>query len=581
MGWLAMVDLVVVSALVACAVVSWRRRPRRLGILATSVTVAVFVAIHAVLRAVAWLAATGVLALIPLLLLVAVLWLGGRYHLSHPRTVVTRWGTSVRRKAGVASTLDILRVGSRFAMRRDAARVRPSLGELSRRERARVPATEYAMPLCRAGLLRVWSSVEDVVLMFGGPRTGKSGLLSCRIIDAPGAVVVTSTRTDLYEGTAALRSRRGPVHVFSPVGLGGMDSTITFDPVSGCANPVTAAERAADMLPGEGSAGERDYWVGQARRVLAALLHAAALGDGLSMQDIAHWIAAPDQAKAEVVRLLRRSPDPHESYATSALQFLQTNERTRSSITATIRPALEWLTSPHARAAATGGVRFDVAELLRSRATVYMLGAQDGQTAPLVAALTGHIAREARRIAACQPGGRLDPPLTLALDEAALICPIPLPDWTADMGGRGVHIVAAFQSRAQLITRWGQHGAATTITNAGSVLLFGGTRDRDDLLYWSTLFGDRDEVVDSTDSAGRVTGRSSRPVSVFTPAQLSNLPRRTVVVCRKYMPPVIGRATMAWERRDVRAQATLTRAAGRAVVTAAPRPAPGASGAFG
>ena len=61
-------------------------------------------------------------------------------------------------------------------------------------------------------------------------------------------------------------------------------------------------------------------------------------------------------------------------------------------------------------------------------------------TAPLVTALTGHIAREARRIAATRPGGRLDPPLTLALDEAALICPIPLDNWTADMGGRNVTI---------------------------------------------------------------------------------------------------------------------------------------------
>ncbi len=64
--------------------------------------------------------------------------------------------------------------------------------------------------------------------------------------------------------------------------------------------------------------------------------------------------------------------------------------------------------------------------------------------------MTGWIAREARRLAAFCPGGRLDPPLSLRLDEAALICPIPLHQWTADMGGRGVSIVACFQSRAQV-----------------------------------------------------------------------------------------------------------------------------------
>ena len=126
---------------------------------------------------------------------------------------------------------------------------------------------------------------------------------------------------------------------------------------------------------------------------------------------------------------------------------------------------------------------------------MFLLGAEETQAAPLVCALTGHIAREARRLAALQPGGRLDPPLTLVLDEAALISPVPLDSWTADMGGRGVTILAAFQSRAQLLARWGEHAAATILNNTAAVMVFGGTRDRDDLQFWSTLAGERDEPV--------------------------------------------------------------------------------------
>ncbi len=81
----------------------------------------------------------------------------------------------------------------------------------------------------------------------------------------------------------------------------------------------------------------------------------------------------------------------------------------------------------------------DVEELLARRGTVYLLGAQDAQVAPLVTALTGHLARTARQVANRSAGGRLDPPLALVLDEVALICPIPLPEWTADMGGRQHH----------------------------------------------------------------------------------------------------------------------------------------------
>ncbi|NIB31234.1 hypothetical protein HBB16_05000 [Pseudonocardia sp. MCCB 268] len=58
-------------------------------------------------------------------------------------------------------------------------------------------------------------------------------------------------------------------------------------------------------------------------------------------------------------------------------------------------------------------------------ATVFLLGAEEAQTAPLVCALTGHIAREACRLAAYQPKGRLIR-RSLFLDEAALIHLVPL-----------------------------------------------------------------------------------------------------------------------------------------------------------
>ncbi|MDT0348137.1 type IV secretory system conjugative DNA transfer family protein [Pseudonocardia charpentierae] len=473
---------------------------------------------------------------------------------------VTRWGARIRRKSGVASTFDIARVGSGMAMRRKAATVRPSLSRATRRARwwqlLRLPTREVALQLCKVGLLRVWISSEDVLVVFGGPRTGKTQYLAGRIIDAPGAVLVTSTRTDLYEVTAPLRARRGPVYVFNATGLAGLQSTITFDPLTGCTDPVTAAERAADMLgavsagTGRGGAGEREFWDAQARRVLAALMHAAALG-GASMRDVHAWVSDPDAGQARITSLLRRSPE--KAFETDVAQFVSTNSRTRTSITSTIMPALGWLAHPAAAAAAQpSSAGFDVAELLESRATVYLLGGEEAQAAPLVCALTGHIARQARTLAALQPGGRLDPALTLALDEAALISPVPLQRWTADMGGRGVTIVAAFQSRAQLLARYGDNDAAVILNNAAAALLFGGTRDRDDLQFWSTLAGDRDEPVLSTDVHGHRSTRTVRKVPVLAPAQLANLPTGRVVAFRRGMAPVIGRAEQAHRRRDVR-----------------------------
>jgi type IV secretory pathway TraG/TraD family ATPase VirD4 len=142
--------------------------------------------------------------------------------------------------------------------------------------------------------------------------------------------------------------------------------------------------------------------------------------------------------------------------------------------------------------------------------------------------------------------------LRLALDEAALICPVPLEAWTSDMGGRGVSILIVVQSRAQLLARYGQHGAATILNNAGAVMVFGGTRDREDLQFWSTLTGERDEPSETFDPHGRTVGRTTRKTAVLAPAQIANLPAGKVLVIRRGIPPVVGRVELAWRRRDVR-----------------------------
>ncbi|SFW50440.1 type IV secretory system conjugative DNA transfer family protein [Amycolatopsis australiensis] len=466
-----------------------------------------------------------------------------------------RWARRSQRNGGVASRFQIWRKASKWAMRRKAKVLKPSLRKLSWWARRRVPVTEYAVRLARVGWQWIWSPVEDVTLTLGGPRSGKTGTLASRLLDAPGAVIATSTRTDLIELTAKLREQRGPVHVYNPSGMGKIPSTIGLDPLAGCENPVTATYRAADLLPGEGGSDERQHWVDQARRALAVLLHAAALGE-LMMADVAAWAAKPAECADEVLRLLRRSPEP--SFVDAAEQFLNTNDRTQSSITTSMQPAFAWLMDPTAKA--TTMVRgLDVAELLESKATVYMLGAEESHTAPLVAALTAHIAREARRIAAESPGGRLDPALTLVLDEAAIICPIPLPDWTADMGGRNVTIHIGAQSRAQLRKRWGDMGCAAIMTNSASVLILASARDPEDLQAYSLLTAERREMVEQQDADGRVTGRSPQRVPVLTPGEISQLPELHAVVVRRGMAVAIGRLQMAWKRRDVKALARAER----------------------
>jgi type IV secretory pathway TraG/TraD family ATPase VirD4 len=538
--------LVVLVLAAGGAWVAWRRRSHALAVCLAGF--ALLPAVTLVQLLTWWTVVPAVAALV-----------GVRLFWSRSESVVTRWGDRSRRKSGVASVVDIWRKASPRAMRRQARRVRPSLAEVSWWELYRTPVTEYAVMLCRVGWQQVWASSQVVVLVFGSPRKGKSAMLAGTVLNAPGAALVASTKLDLLRATRELRSRRGPVRVFNPGGEGGDEavSTVAFDVLTGCTDPVVAAFRAEDMIAAggdvTGGGGDRDYWDGQARRVLSALMHAAAIG-GRSMIDVQAWVADPEAAKAELTKLLRSSPVP--AMVADARQFLTTNERTRTSITSSIMPALAWLTHPAAVASAnahrqSGLPTLDVAELLAERGTIYLLGGEEGPTAPLVCALTGYVAREARRLAALAPGERLDPHLTLLLDEAAQICPVPLDRWSADMGGRGISIVAGFQSRAQMLARYGPARTAVIMNNAGGTVLFGGTADRDDLGWWTALAGQRDERVTTRDEHGRATSHSYRQVPVIAASKFRQLADHQVVVFPPGLPPAIGWGERYWLRPDV------------------------------
>ncbi len=112
----------------------------------------------------------------------------------------------------------------------------------------------------------------------------------------------------------------------------------------------------------------------------------------------------------------------------------------------------------------------------------------------------------------------------------------------------------ATQSEPQLRARWGADGAAAIKNNAATVLLFGGTRDAEDLDGFATLLGDRPERVATVDQHGRVVSATTHRVPVLAPAQLAQLGKGEVVIIHRGMPPALGTVSMVWARRDVRAE---------------------------
>jgi len=497
------------------------------------------------------------------------------------RRLIGRWDRRSRRHQGTASRWDIWHTSSRTAMRRRAGVLRPSLRVASWWTRWTAPVLSYATPLCRVGAATVWTSCEESTLRVGIPGTGKTAELACRVADAPGGVVVTSTAADIFDLTAPLRRRRGPVFVFNPGGIGAVTSTLRWSPLSGCADPAVATRRAADLMGPPGGSAEGERWDVQGRRVLAVFLHAAALG-GHRMRDVQAWVANPDAGRVQILAALAGSPQPAEMRQ-AAEHAIATTPRTRDGVMLAIARAVSWVTLPAAAATGDPGPAeagmFTVADLTDKAGALYLLGDDDGTVAPLVAALVAEIAYQARHLAAGRPGGRLDPALTLALDEIALVCPTPLDRWMAELRKRSIVIHAACQGLGQLRHRWGADGASMILNSAAAVLVFGGCKDPTDLQTFGTLSGQRDEDTHTWNPDGRRTATTTRPVPVIAPAMLAGLPNHRALLIRRGMPVALAKTPVAWRRRDVRRATTAEARAARAVVRAAERAARNGLGA--
>ena len=477
-------------------------------------------------------------------------------HVARPhdtKAVIRRRAELDQRCGGVATRLDIAEHASVKALRLKATVLRPSLRHLSWWARRFVKARELGVEIARLGWgwwgESVWSSCEDATFRIGGPRTGKTLSLACHGVDAPGALITTSTRLDLAEMVHRTRAERGAVHVFNPAGLGGLASTVRWRVLSGCTDFAVAQRRAADLIPE--SRGEAERWDAQARRILAILLHAAEISNR-SMRDVVRWAGdSTIEARDEVIDALLSVEIGGRDRAQVVRDFWRTNDRTRTSITTTMATPLAWMSDDRARllgdASRNDPQLVDLTRLIERGETLHLIGHEDHTgLSPLIAALVAEIAHAARTLASNGPGGRLDPPLTMLLDEAALVCPVPLDRWTADMGGRGVTLHTSVQSLSQLRQRWGDDGAGTILANVSAFIVFGGSPSSADLKDISLLTGEHRMRVIGVDENHP---ESHRWVPVLSPAQIRAMEPGQVLVMRRGLHTVVGWAPRITKRR--------------------------------
>ncbi len=461
--------------------------------------------------------------------------------------------TDPRKLAGTATAHEVATAASSRALLRRSATLRPSLTAPT--------AADIGYRLGQSRGKDVWASVEDSFLLIGPPRSGKGlHIVIPAILDAPGAVVTTSTRPDNLAATLRARMRTGPVMVFDPQHLAeGVPAGLRWSPIRGCEDPLTAMIRATGLAAATGLAdGGVDgggFWEGKTRVALQALLHAAAI-DRRTPAELFRWTLDPSAA-ADAVGILNASPQAATGWAESLEAMIDADPRTRDSIWQGVSLALAALADPRVLDAVSPSEdeAFDPESFIRERGTLYLLatGAGAGNSAALVAAFVEDLIETARRMAARMPGARLDPPLLLALDEIGNLAPLPsLPTLMAEGGGTGITTLPVLQSLAQARHKWSEDQAAAIWDASITKIVLGGASNSRDLQDITTLIGERDEFTDSVtlgDYGSRSNQRSIRRVPILPPDRIRTLPFGTGIVLLRSTPPIVT-DLLPWPKRS-------------------------------
>lgn len=411
------------------------------------------------------------------------------------------------------------------------------------------------VPIGRAvnGGQPLYGSWEDMHVDIWGPRTGKTTSRAVpAILDAPGAVIVTSNKRDVVDATRDVRAKRGPVWVFDPQQITLEEPTWWWDPLSYVTDEVKAAKLAEHFSAGSSAPGAKTdaYFTPAGEDLLAGLLYAAAL-DGRPITDVYGWITRP--TNDEPARILRAHGVT--LLADQVAGVISAPEKQRGGVYGTAQQMASCLTNRQISSWITrqGGTdmrpTLDVHKFVRTEGTLYSLSKEGKGTAgPLVTALTVALVEAAEELAAQSPGGRLTTPLVGVLDEAANVCRWrELPSLYSHYGSRGIVLMTILQSWSQGVDVWGESGMKKLWSASNVKVYGGGVAERGFLEDLSHMIGDFDRVASSTSY-----GRGHRSVSqqlhrerILDVSDLGAIPKGRAVVLASGSRPTMIR-TQPW-----------------------------------
>ncbi|MEH1028375.1 TraM recognition domain-containing protein [Micromonospora profundi] len=447
--------------------------------------------------------------------------------------------------------LDRRNQGVGLARRRDLASLAPAgIAARARELRPSLAGMKHLPPDETGNLLgdlspngpELRSSYEDVELDLMAPRAGKStGIAIPRVLRARGAVLLTSNKSDVYAVTRAERERVGTVWTFDPQGIAHAPREMWWDILADCVTIEGARRLAGHFVASvNDDSSKKDFWISAAQNTLTALFLAAARGRA-SVTDLLGWLADP--ADRTPIDLLR---DANMQAMAEQLQgTVRGAVETRDGIYETARQCVACLLDPDILAWVSPDPylpQFRPDRHVLGRDTLYLLSKDGGGSAAGVIAGLADATLRAGVVAAERMGGRLDPPMTAVLDEAANVCRISdLPDLYSHLGSRGINVVTLLQSYRQGSRVWGEAGMDAMWGAATIKLLGAGLDDADFVEKISKLVGQHDV---STVSVSRSRDGSSRSVSyrqehVLPADRIRALPKGTALLLATGVRPAV------------------------------------------
>ncbi|GAB2752668.1 TraM recognition domain-containing protein [Streptomyces bullii] len=319
------------------------------------------------------------------------------------------------------------------------------------------PAPRHQSPASPFGQDRTGGREKILV----APRETRRTTATQAVRDADGPALIITSNADLWQDTKDARAKLGPVLLYDPTHLCATPSRLHWSPTAGCEDGQTAARTATALLTPVRPTAKLDQAVADtATTLLRSYLHAAAL-DGRTVRHVHRW--SQGTQLQEAVRTLRTNPKAAPGAAGELEAALTAHPERRDTAQQLITRALSALFTVNVREACTPN-RSDALALdsfVHEGGTLYVVGEsiEDPRTnpgaMPLLTALVSNVVEHGRRMAERSSSGRLDPPLTLVLDDVAAVAPLPqLPELLATGADRGMPTLALLRSREQGRARW-------------------------------------------------------------------------------------------------------------------------------